>query len=272
MAIPSPTTRASAKRHVTVADLVTALAMGVVGGLWLSWLDLHDVGAGVVQGPVGHSTTVVAFTVPLVLVVHPVLAASLRRGLRESAVLARCILAVAASVAVGNQLRLVAMDEPRDGLPVIGLFGDATTVLIVVVPVVVVASSLRSLAGTRRHRGLSRSHRRAHGARLLAVGTGVIGVVAVLALAPVAEASSPTVALAGTPGCLDGGTVDRSVRRHGHRRQHPAQPVRRPRPQGQDVRPHLSARRGPGPGDVAEGVRGPARRRDPAPRHPGQRG
>ncbi|KRF47734.1 hypothetical protein ASH01_21250 [Terrabacter sp. Soil811] len=210
MAIPSPTTRASAKRHVTVADLVTALAMGVVGGLWLSWLDLHDVGAGVVQGPVGHSTTVVAFTVPLVLVVHPVLAASLRRGLRESAVLARCILAVAASVAVGNQLRLVALDEPRGGLPVIGLFGDATTVLIVVVPVVVVASSLRSLAGTRRHGGLSRSHRRAHGARLLAVVTGVIGVVAVLALAPVAEASSPTVALAGTPGCLDGGTVNRS--------------------------------------------------------------
>ena len=44
----------------------------------------------------------------------------------------------------------------------------------------------------------------------LAVGSGVIGVVAVLALAPVAEASSPTVALAATPGCLDGGSVDRS--------------------------------------------------------------
>ncbi len=272
MAIPSPTTRASAKRHVTVADLVTALAMGVVGGLWLSWLDLRDVGAGVVQGPVGHSTTVVAFTVPLVLVVHPVLAASLRRGMGESAVLARCILAVAASVAVGNQLRLVAMDEPRGGLPVIGLFGDATTVLIVIVPVVVVALSIRSLAGIRRHRRLARSHRRARGARLVAVGSGVIGVVAVLSLAPVAEASSPTVALAANARLSGRGERRPLLRRHGHRRRHPAQPVRRPRPQGQDVRPHLTAGGGPGAGDVAEGVGGAPRRRDPAPRHPGQRG
>ena len=78
MSIPTRSTRRIARRHITVSDLVTALAVGLTGGMWLSWLDLHASTATIDQGPASHAVTVLAFTLPPVLLILPVLSAALR--------------------------------------------------------------------------------------------------------------------------------------------------------------------------------------------------
>ena len=194
-------TRAGSHRRVTVTDLATAVVVGLAGGLWLSWLDLHAGDGGVLQGPVGHSTTVLAFTLPPVLAILPVTAAALR-GRSGSAALLQSALAAAAALAVGNQLRLVSLDDAGTGLPVLDLLGDAVTVLPVVVAVLVLGR-----AWGRMRSGASPVQ------RLRAVAGAVIAsavALAMVALAPVAQASTPTAATPSATGsCLDGGSVDR---------------------------------------------------------------
>src|SRR3954464_8325377 len=193
--------RAGSHRRVTVTDLATAIVVGLAGGLWLSWLDLHAGDGGGLQGPVGHSTTVLAFTLPPVLAILPVTAAALR-GRSGSAALLQSALAAAAALAVGNQLRLVSLDGAGTGLPVLDLLGDAVTVLPVVVAVLVLGR-----AWGRMRSGASPVQ------RLRAVAGAVIAsavALAMVALAPVAQASAPTAATPSATGsCLDGGGVDR---------------------------------------------------------------
>ncbi|WP_083707148.1 multicopper oxidase domain-containing protein [Intrasporangium flavum] len=206
MASTSPRTPAGSLGRGGLPDVLMALVVGVTGGAWLSWLDLHSPAAAVSQGPVGHTVTVLAFTVPPVLAILPVTSASLRGRVGEPSAVLRCVIAVAVALAVGNQLRLVVLDDAPGGLPVLRLFGDAAVVLVVIVPGVVLMRMMQR--APLRPAGIRRRISRA--SRVFAAGFAAVAVVLV---APVAQASpaAPTAAGAtGAAGCLDGGPVDRS--------------------------------------------------------------
>ena len=195
--------RNESARHLTTGDVLVALAVGLAGGLWLAWLDLHSGSAAVEQGPIGHTTTVVAFTAPLVLAVVSLTLSVVRDRRWSMAAAVRIVPVAAVSLAVGNDLRLVVLDEPTSGLPVVTLADDALVALVVVVPVTAVAFAVARARSPRVRAGLRSA---------LAVGVGALTVVGLVGLAPgAAGAASRSQAAAASPNaCLDGGDVDRS--------------------------------------------------------------
>ena len=204
------TSTARRPRRLTSADVVVAVSLGVAGATWLSWLDLHAVSSRVGDGPVGHAVTVLAFTLPLVLALVPVVLATAPGSRWSGTAAVRSLSAASIALAVGNQLRLVVLEEPRTGLPAVVLAGDALAVLVVLVPVVMVLFALARLSAPR-----VRARVRAG----MAVAIGSVTVLGVVALAPgqasaagaLADvARSAAASTTSTSDCLDGAVPDKS--------------------------------------------------------------
>ena len=202
--------RASHLPRLLVGDLVVALLLGVAGASWLVWLSL--LGNGPAQSWSARLVsvlTVIAFTLPGVLVVVPLmLRGSRSRGAavnRWTPMVGLVVAPVtAAAMSAGNQLRLALLDQAPSGLPIITMVGDALSLLVVLLPAAWLVLGLRRLFARRSRSGVRRRARVG-----LALGLGVATAMSTATLTPTA-ALGATVGAATSTGVCPAGAPSRS--------------------------------------------------------------
>ena len=226
----------TATRTLTT-DLVLALLAALVGTAWLSWFDASD-GArpNDVIAVINESATVLGYSLPFVMLAVPaVLAALRRRGLRASSAGAVAAAAGASALAVSlaAQLRLVLELHYARGVRASVFAGDALTTFVVLFMVGITVAGLLTLRATTV-RTATRT--------VLVLAIGVTGSLT----AAFSTATAVNASISDTS-CLAGGAVDKTFDVTAIDVDIPRQPLRRPRPEGQDVRAQLRARRDPRP-------------------------
>ena len=150
---------------------------------------------------VGSGLTVIAFTLPGVLVVVPLmLRGSRSRGTGTTGWIPMLGLVVApvtaAAISAGNQLRLVLLEKSPSGLPIITMVGDALSLLVVLLPAAWVLLGLRRLFAGRSRSGVRRRARVG-----LALGLGVATAMSTATLTPMAALGATGAAVTSTGVC-----------------------------------------------------------------------
>ncbi|WP_310528260.1 multicopper oxidase domain-containing protein, partial [Nocardioides sp.] len=179
-------------------DLVIATLLAVTGTVWLSWLmSDHDLTTSQL---LIDSAAMLAITLPLVMVAVVVPLNLAREQLSQQPVIPVSLLATAPAAALAisaaHQAHLVFLSAYSTTVSLVDLMGDAASLLVVVVPVMVALLTLRHLDPAPLLRRWP---------VVLAVVVGLNTAALTATLAPGASGSTP-----GNTSCLAGGPVDKS--------------------------------------------------------------